>query len=364
MNKKIFLSTLLALGVTSSFAVAHPRIGVLSKDCSIYGVYNGDRQKDGVMFALDTEDSNDASAVSTNDPNSSKPVFLSGGKMVFFYCAITLLEDNIPRTPFDYIVLRLDSQCPSGTYPFSRYHDTQDHGSNFNNSPLLWPSVIGESTAELKYCFVPKNPNSKLKHPFQNYNSPEVPPRYGVFTSISPISSYHYYYLIHVEDEDSNNQTKFIWGKELEKNTALQNRVQQIIYGKDNTYYRAILWPGAVSYTLPKMANAENIDTPKAELKSGSAEIKSADYNTIVFELKSAGNTKISIRNINGTEVAKINEIEKVSKPGRRVYTAAEDIPTIKSGRGMVIISTSKGLMTGREAKKNRLGGEILVRVW
>ena len=94
----------------------------------------------------------------------------------------------------------------------------------------------------------------------------------------------------------------------MEKNTALQNRVQQIIYGKDNTYYRAILWPGAVSYTLPKMANAENIDTPKAELKSGSAEIKSADYNTIVFELKSAGNTKISIRNINGTEVAKINE--------------------------------------------------------
>ncbi len=66
----------------------------------------------------------------------------------------------------------------------------------------------------------------------------------------------------------------------------------------------------------------------------------------------------------NPGEISKINEIEKVSKPGRRVYTAAEDIPTIKSGRGTVIISTSKGLMTGRDAKKNRLGGEILVKVW
>ena len=60
----------------------------------------------------------------------------------------------------------------------------------------------------------------------------------------------------------------------------------------------------------------------------------------------------------------KINEIEKVSKPGRRVYTAADEIPKVKSGRGLVLISTSKGIMTGQEAVKNRLGGEILVRVW
>lgn len=62
--------------------------------------------------------------------------------------------------------------------------------------------------------------------------------------------------------------------------------------------------------------------------------------------------------------LARINEIEKVSKPGRRVYVSADDIPTVKSGRGTVIVSTSKGLMTGREAKKNRLGGEVLIRAW
>ena len=63
-------------------------------------------------------------------------------------------------------------------------------------------------------------------------------------------------------------------------------------------------------------------------------------------------------------EVAKIKEISKVSKPGRRVYTSADEIPVIKSGRGIVLISTSKGIMSGTEAKKLRLGGEILVKVW
>jgi len=62
--------------------------------------------------------------------------------------------------------------------------------------------------------------------------------------------------------------------------------------------------------------------------------------------------------------VASLSEITKVSKPGRRVYSAAADLPTVKSGRGMIIVSTSKGLMTGKDAKKNHLGGEILVRVW
>ena len=63
-------------------------------------------------------------------------------------------------------------------------------------------------------------------------------------------------------------------------------------------------------------------------------------------------------------KIARINEIEKVSKPGRRVYTGANEIRAVKSGRGMEIISTSRGLMTSREAKKNQIGGEILVRVW
>lgn len=59
-----------------------------------------------------------------------------------------------------------------------------------------------------------------------------------------------------------------------------------------------------------------------------------------------------------------INEIARISKPGRRVYVAASDIPKVKSGRGMVLISTSKGVMTGAEAVKNKLGGELLLKVY
>ena len=66
----------------------------------------------------------------------------------------------------------------------------------------------------------------------------------------------------------------------------------------------------------------------------------------------------------NEGENARINEISKVSTPGRRIYTGVNEIPKVKSGRGTVLISTSKGIMTGQEAVKNKLGGEILVKVW
>jgi small subunit ribosomal protein S8 len=59
-----------------------------------------------------------------------------------------------------------------------------------------------------------------------------------------------------------------------------------------------------------------------------------------------------------------ISEIARVSKPGRRVYARASDIPRVKSGRGVMIVSTSKGVMTGTEAAKNRLGGELICKVY
>ena len=59
-----------------------------------------------------------------------------------------------------------------------------------------------------------------------------------------------------------------------------------------------------------------------------------------------------------------INEITRISKPGRRVYVGASEIPKVKSGRGLVLISTSKGVMTGAEAAKAKLGGELLLKVY
>jgi len=61
---------------------------------------------------------------------------------------------------------------------------------------------------------------------------------------------------------------------------------------------------------------------------------------------------------------AHVTEIKRLSKPGRRMYTTADAIPSVKGGRGIVVISTSKGIMTGNEAKKQRLGGELICQVY
>ncbi len=63
-------------------------------------------------------------------------------------------------------------------------------------------------------------------------------------------------------------------------------------------------------------------------------------------------------------ENARITELTRLSKPGRRVYVGAGEIPSVKRGRGIVIISTSKGVMTGTDARKARLGGELICKVY
>lgn len=59
-----------------------------------------------------------------------------------------------------------------------------------------------------------------------------------------------------------------------------------------------------------------------------------------------------------------ITEIQRVSTPGRRVYSSASEIPHIKSGRGILLVSTSKGIMTDREARRSKLGGELICKVY
>lgn len=61
---------------------------------------------------------------------------------------------------------------------------------------------------------------------------------------------------------------------------------------------------------------------------------------------------------------ASVNGIERLSTPGRRLYTASQDLKPVLAGQGLTIISTSKGLMTDREARKANIGGELLCKVW
>lgn len=108
------------------------------------------------------------------------------------------------------------------------------------------------------------------------------------------------------------------------------------------------------SVSMPHSKNKETIARLLSEtgfIKGVQVEGKGLDKRLIVI---------ISDENEN----AAITEITRLSKPGRRLYAGADEIPTVKRGRGLVIISTSKGVMTGNEARKNRLGGELICKVY
>ena len=113
------------------------------------------------------------------------------------------------------------------------------------------------------------------------------------------------------------------------------------------------------------MVNKNEISVPASKLKLAILEgLKRTKFITdySVVEVTPRNSIHVVINEIN--EAPRINEITKVSKPGRRVYAGVDELPKVKSGRGIVLISTSKGIMTGDEAKQARLGGEILVKVW
>jgi len=113
------------------------------------------------------------------------------------------------------------------------------------------------------------------------------------------------------------------------------------------------------------MVGKTEVRVPTSKLKKVVAEaLKANNYLTDVKEEagKPRGTLVITINNPGENSV--INEITRLSKPGRRVYVKADEIPKVKSGRGLVLVSTSKGVITGQEAVKQRLGGELLLKVY
>jgi small subunit ribosomal protein S8 len=114
-----------------------------------------------------------------------------------------------------------------------------------------------------------------------------------------------------------------------------------------------------------KMVGKTEIRVPSSKLKKVVAEqlVKNGYLTKVAVEV--AKPRDILVVTINDpSENSTIHEITRVSKPGRRVYAAAADIPKVKSGRGIVLVSTSKGVMTGSEAVKQKLGGEVLLKVY
>ena len=113
------------------------------------------------------------------------------------------------------------------------------------------------------------------------------------------------------------------------------------------------------------MVGKNEIRVPASKLKSTVAkELKKANYlSDVKIESSKPRDTLVITINKLG-ENSTITEITRLSKPGRRVYVGADEIPRIKNGRGMVLISTSKGVVSGQTAIKQRLGGELLLKVY
>lgn len=126
----------------------------------------------------------------------------------------------------------------------------------------------------------------------------------------------------------------------------------------------------AVADLITRIRNAiavgkTEIRVPTSKLKLAVAKkLEKINYieKVEVEEAKPRGILHIVINNEG--ENTRINEITKVSTPGRRIYAGVDEIPKVKSGRGTMLISTSKGILTSQEAIKQKLGGELLVKVW
>lgn len=122
---------------------------------------------------------------------------------------------------------------------------------------------------------------------------------------------------------------------------------------------------------LTRIRNAVNagnktIEMPASKLKFEIAKVlKNLGYvEDVVLVKKKDKKDRLEISLKSTDDAFAITGIKRVSKPGQRVYASYNKIPRVKGGYGNVIISTSKGLMTGSEAHKNKLGGELLCEIW
>lgn len=126
--------------------------------------------------------------------------------------------------------------------------------------------------------------------------------------------------------------------------------------------------PIADMLTRIRNANAvmhEKVDVPHSNLKDRLAEILKEEGYIANYKVVTDGNKK-NIRvylKYDGKERI-IKGIKRISKPGRRVYSSVEDMPRVLSGLGIAIVSTSKGIVTDRVARRENVGGEILAFVW
>ncbi len=114
-------------------------------------------------------------------------------------------------------------------------------------------------------------------------------------------------------------------------------------------------------------AKHETVEVPASTVKSAIADIlvKEGYIKSVekIEGVNTQGVLKITLKYVENKKLA-ISGIKRISKPGLRVYANKEDLPKVLGGLGIAIISTSKGIMTDKEARKLGIGGEVMAYVW
>ena len=114
------------------------------------------------------------------------------------------------------------------------------------------------------------------------------------------------------------------------------------------------------------MAKLQKVDIPSSNMKVSIANVLRAEgfiKNYKVIADQKQGILRIYLKFIDEKDPV-INEITRISKPGSRKYVKSDEIPSVKNGLGIAVLSTSKGIMADKAAREGRLGGEILCEVW
>ncbi len=112
-------------------------------------------------------------------------------------------------------------------------------------------------------------------------------------------------------------------------------------------------------------AKHETVDVPASKMKKAIVDILLEEgyiKNVQMIEDSKQGIIRITLKYVNNEKV--ITGLKRVSKPGLRIYAGVDELPKVLKGLGIAIISTSKGLMTDKKAREQKIGGEVLAFVW
>ncbi|MFA3782845.1 30S ribosomal protein S8 [Melioribacteraceae bacterium 4301-Me] len=112
-------------------------------------------------------------------------------------------------------------------------------------------------------------------------------------------------------------------------------------------------------------AKKRYVDVPSSKMKVGLAEILRAnnfirDYN--IIEDNKQNILRIHLKYVNG--ISSISGLKKISKPGLKQYSSKDKLPRVLNGLGIAVISTPKGLLTDKQARKENVGGEVICHIW